>query len=144
MLEQMTLSGVSRWKALEGDLRLWCPAPHVLLTRFEGRYYSLEFAERVMGAIEQIAALQPSPDIFHDWEGMQDYAPESRMQMTQQARRLMPRINSFTLLTRSKLAQWGIRMANLALGGRLTAVTERVDFEQALGRAITRLPLARA
>jgi len=143
MLEQMAISGVARWKSPDGDLRIWRPAPHVLLTRFEGRYYSLDFARRTMDAIEESAAGQPPPDIFHDWEGMEAYATESRTQMTEQARRLLRQVNSFTVLTRSKLVRMGVSMANLVLGGRIQAVTERGEFERALDQAVSRFQVAR-
>jgi hypothetical protein len=98
--------------------------------------YDVHFAQVTQDAIEEHAALQRMPDIFHDWEGMQLYETESRLRLTKQSVRLLPRIGSFSVLARSKVVRMGVSMASLILGGRIHLYTTRDEFEQAVQRAM--------
>jgi hypothetical protein len=136
MLTQTSVNGIRTWTSPNGELQVLRPVPHVLVTRFRGAMYDVHFAQVTQDAIEEHAAMQRMPDIFHDWEGMQLYETESRIRLTKQAMRLLPRIGSFSVLAKSKVVRMGVSMASLMLGGRIQLYTERNEFEQAIQRTV--------
>ena len=143
MLTQTLVNGIRTWTSSNGELQILKPMPHVLVTRFRGAMYDVSFAQVTHDAIEEHAAMQRMPDIFHDWEGMQLYETESRTRLTKQAVRLLPRIGSFSVLAKSKVVRMGVSMASLMLGGRINLYTTRDEFEQAVQRAMAaRAPAA--
>lgn len=136
MLTQTSVNGIRTWTSPNGELQFLRPVPHVLVTRFRGSMYDVNFAQVTVDAIEQHVTLQRMPDIFHDWEGMQLYETESRTRLTQQSIRLLPRVGSFSVLAKSKVVRMGVSMASLMLGGRIQLYTTREEFEQAIQRSV--------
>jgi hypothetical protein len=115
-------------------LRLWQPAPHVIVTKFQGPMFDAHLAHLAMATIEGIVPTQQKTDIFHDWEGMELYATEARTLMTARAVPLAPRLNSLNVLFGSKVVLMGVSMASLKLGG-IRLFNSREEFEQAVRQA---------
>jgi hypothetical protein len=136
MLSHSLVNGVRTWTSPNGELQLLTPAPHVLVTKFQGALYDEEFVQHVLDATEQIAVTQQRPFIFHDWEGMQLYVTEARTRMTDQAVELSPRVEAFSVLLGSKMVRMGVSMASLRMGGVIQMHTSRIDFEQSVREAV--------
>lgn len=135
MLAHSVVNGTKTWTTPNGELRLWQPAPHVIVTRFKGSMYDAHLAHLAMVTIEGIIASAPSKvDIFHDWEEMELYATEARTIMTERAIPLGPKINSLSVLFGSKVVLMGVSLASLKLGGIHTS-KNREEFEQAVRQA---------
>ncbi len=133
------VNGTRLWTTPNGELRLWQPAPHVIVTRFQGPMYDGHLAHLAMVTIEGICASQPRTDIFYDWEGMELYATEALNLMTDRAIPLAPRINSLNVLFGSKVVLMGVSLANLKLGG-ITLYNRRDAFDKALQQATESRP----
>jgi hypothetical protein len=134
MLAHSVVNGTRTWTTPNGELRLWQPAPHVIVTRFKGAMYDAHLAHLAMTTIEGIVSSQPKTDIFHDWEEMELYATEARTIMTERAVPLAPRINSLSVLFGSKVVLMGVSLASLKLGG-IHTFTNRESFEQVVRQA---------
>jgi hypothetical protein len=139
MLAHSDVNGTRTWTTPNGELRLWQPAPHVIVTRFQGPMYDGHLAQLAMVTIEGICASQPKTDIFHDWEGMELYATEARNLMTDRAIPLAPKINSLSVLFGSKVVLMGVSLANLKLGG-ITLFKGREEFDKAVQQAAASRP----
>ncbi|PTL85334.1 hypothetical protein [Vitiosangium sp. GDMCC 1.1324] len=135
MLAHSVVNGTRTWTTPNGELRLWQPAPHVIVTRFKGSMYDAHLAHLAMVSIEGILSSSPSKvDIFHDWEEMELYATEARTIMTERAVPLGPKINSLSVLFGSKVVLMGVSLASLKLGG-IHTFTGRDEFEQVIRQA---------
>ncbi|MFE8598052.1 hypothetical protein F0U59_29945 [Archangium gephyra] len=134
MLAHSVVNGTKTWTTPNGELRLWQPAPHVIVTRFQGAMYDAHLAHLAMTSIEGIVSTQTKTDVFHDWEEMELYATEARTIMTERAIPLAPKINSLSVLFGSKVVLMGVSLASLKLGG-ISTYTSREDFEQAVQQA---------
>ena len=129
------VNGTKTWTTPNGELQLWTPAPHVIVTRFQGPMYDAHLAHFSMMTIEGlVAAQQAKVDIFHDWEEMDLYATEARTIMTERAIPIAAKINSLSVLFSSKVVRMGVSMATLKLGG-IHMFTSREEFELAVRRA---------
>ena len=134
MLEPPLGPGTRHWQTPNGELWLWQPAPHVIVTRFQGSMYDPHLAELTMTAIESIFATQARVDIFHDWEEMELYATKARTIMTERSVPHAAKRNSLNVLFNSKVVLMGLSMAALKLGG-INSYTDRKTFERALREA---------
>lgn len=124
------------WLSPNGELRIWKPAPHVLMTRFQGALYDTEFVACVLEATERVVSIQRGAYVFHDWEGMALYETESRTRMTEQAIQLAPHEPHFAVLLGSKMVRMGVAMASLKAGGGIRMFTRREELEEALALAL--------
>jgi hypothetical protein len=136
MLSHSLQDGIPTWTSPNGELRLHKPANHVLVSWFRGPLYDLDFAQKVIEAIEAQVFAVPRSDIFHDWEGMELYVTEARTLMTEQGVRLLPRGPSFSVLLGSKLVRMGVSMASLQMGGALRMFTVREEFDAAVRQSL--------
>lgn len=135
MLAHSVVNGTRIWTNPNGELQIWTPAPHVIVTRFQGPMYDAHLAHLAMMTIEGlIAAQQAKVDIFHDWEEMELYATEARTIMTERAIPIAAKINSLSVLFSSKVVRMGVSMATLKLGG-IHMFTAREEFEKAVRQA---------
>lgn len=134
MLAHSVVNGTKSWTTPNGELRLWQPAPHVIVTRFKGAMYDAHLAHLSMTAIEGIVANQAKTDVFHDWEEMELYATEARTIMTERAIPMAPKLNSLSVLFGSKVVLMGVSLASLKLGG-IHTFSGREEFEQAVRQA---------
>ncbi len=139
MLVQPAANGTRTWTTPNGELRLWQPAPHVIVTRFKGSMFDSHLAHLAMTTIEGIVSHQARVDVFHDWEEMELYATKARTIMTERAIPIGPKINSLSVLFSSKVVLMGVSLAAIKLGG-IQTFSERQAFEQAVQAAVVSLP----
>jgi hypothetical protein len=136
MIPRSLPNGTRTWTAPNGELRLWSPAPHVLVLRFRGRLYDLEFARVAVAAINELVSKNArTVDVFHDWEGMELYTTEARTELTELGLRLVTRLNSLSVLIASSVVEMGVTMAGIKLGG-IRMFTSREEFDQAVQQAV--------
>jgi hypothetical protein len=133
------IHGTKTWTTSNGELRLWRPAPHVIVTKFQGAMYDAHLAHLAMTAIEEIISSEPKVDIFHDWEHMELYATQARTLMTERALPLAPSINTLSVLFDSKVVLMGVSLASIKLGG-IPTFTQRKEFEHAVQQAVESPP----
>lgn len=136
MISRSLPNGTRTWTSPNGELLLWSPAPHVLVLRFRGRLYDLEFARVAVAAINELVARNTrTVDIFHDWEGMELYTTEARTELTELGLRLVTRLNSLSVLIGSSVVEMGVTMAGIKLGG-IRMFSTREEFDQAVRHAV--------
>ncbi|PTL83306.1 hypothetical protein [Vitiosangium sp. GDMCC 1.1324] len=136
MLSKSFANGTRTWTAPGGELRFWRPAPYVLVLRFRGSLFDIEFARIAVMAINEVVFSCPDKvDIFHDWEAMELYTSDARAELTELGLRLVTRLNSLSVLTGSNLVEMGVTMAGIKLGG-IRMFNTRADFEQAVRYAV--------
>ena len=120
-----------------GTLRVWSPVRGVVVHEFKG-YLEPDSARLLIDRLERLMGTRNAIDAFNDWEGISGYDTEARVLLTEWVRRTRPRFRSIHVLVRSRLVGMGISVANLALGGMLTAHHERRSFDRAVSDATTR------
>lgn len=136
MLAKSLANGIRTWTAPGGELRAWRPAPHVLVLRFRGSLFDVEFARIAVMAINEVVFSSPDKvDIFHDWESMELYTSDARAELTELGLRLVTRLNSLNVLIGSNLVEMGVTMAGIKLGG-IRMFNTRAEFEQAVRYAV--------
>lgn len=136
MLSRPLPNGTRTWNSPNGELRLWNPAPHVLVLRFRGALFEAEFARIAVSIINEFAASNLGKmDIFHDWQDMALYTTEARTELTELGLRLMPRLTSLNVLFSSNVVEMGVTMASITLGG-IRMFTQREEFERAIRQAV--------
>ena len=130
------MNGTKTWTSGNGELRLWMPAPQVLVLRFRGSLFDIEFARVAVKAIQDVVSkTQRKVDIFHDWEAMVLYTTEARTELTDLGLRLVTRLNSLSVLIGSNVVEMGVTMAGIKLGG-IRMFTSREEFDQAVRYAV--------
>ena len=136
MLSRSLPNGTRTWTSPNGELRLWNPAPHVLVLRFRGALLEAGFARVAVTLINEFASGNLGKmHIFHDWEEMKLYTTEARTELTELGLRLMPRLDSLNVLFSSSVVEMGVTMASITLGG-IRMFSQREEFERAIQRAV--------
>ena len=136
MLARSLMNGTRTWTSSNGELRLWMPAPHVLVLRFRGSLFDIEFARVAVKAIQEVVSkTQQKVDIFHDWEAMVLYTTEARTELTDLGLQLVTRLNSLSVLIGSSVVEMGVTMAGIKLGG-IRMFTTREEFDQGVRYAV--------
>jgi hypothetical protein len=82
-------------------------------------------------------AQHAQPLLFDDMEATTGYATEARSALTQWVMAHRRALGGIHILTHNRLVAMGVTVANLALGGFLTAYTDRTAFNAALGRVVS-------
>lgn len=72
---------------------------------------------------------------FHDWSQVRSYASEARERCTSFMLRHRHAFAHVTLFVSSPVVAMGVSVANLALGGIMTAVTDPAAFARAVEQA---------
>jgi C4-dicarboxylate-specific signal transduction histidine kinase len=127
----------AHWKEKSWELFVYNPAPGVLFTRVSG-HGERACAEHIVRAFDHVALTADKVEIFHDWELLNGYAAEVRVEMTAWTRGILHRLGSVHILVRSKIVAMGITIADVALGGVLTSHNDRRAFERVRAEATLR------
>lgn len=117
-----------------GSVTLWEPSPKLLVMRFVG-YAEAPLAARFVERMDRFALDNQGFWLFIDLETLGGYDSEIRTRATASASAFIDRTAQIDFLVGSKLVGMGVSVANLALGGRLNAHTERRSFVSALDGA---------
>jgi hypothetical protein len=136
MIARSLENGTRTWASPNGELRLWKPAPHVLVLKFRGSLFEAEFARVAVTVINEFVTGHPGKvDIFHDWQEMKLYTTEARTELTNLGLRLAVRLESLNVLFSSNVVEMGVTMANITLRG-IRMFTLREEFERAVRQAV--------
>lgn len=136
MLSKSLANGTRTWTSPNGELRQWCPAPHVLVLRFSGPLFDAGFSRIAVTVIhELIAANRGKVDIFHDWEAMELYTTEARTELTELGMQVAARLSSLSVLVGSSLIKMGVTMASIKMGG-IRVLATREELDQAVREAV--------
>ena len=73
-------------------------------------------------------------------EALESYTPAVRTQTQTILKRHSDRWTKVVCLIRSRIVAMGVAVANVALGGRIQAVTDRAAFDEAIAAASQRAP----
>lgn len=115
-------------------VRVWRPAPTVMVTQVEGL-----LNDGGAHAIEQALWRQVASDgrvlAFHDWEALDDYDLTARALLTSAAARVAKQIEQAHFLVRARPVRFGVQMANF-LVKKFTVHGHRERFEEMLEAAL--------
>jgi hypothetical protein len=127
-----------QWKTESWELFMSSPATGVLWTRVSGQA-DMDCALHIMRAFDWLASMTKSRlDVFHDWEAVTGYGTEVRQELTRWALENPGRTESVHVLVGSRIVAMGVTVANVALGGIVTAHHERAKFEKLRTETIAR------
>jgi hypothetical protein len=114
------------WGTARGRMGIWVPSPTVLVLALRG-HGDVEFGEPILTAFNSLSK-RDNVYLFIDADGFVNYQSQLRTQLTTgffpHRRRL-----SVQILLSSKLVAIGVSVANLALGGIVTTLTDRARFK---------------
>ena len=133
---------MQRWTTRAGSIEMWYPAPRVVADRVVGRM-DLELARHFASRLA-IKMAQGPLHVFSNWELMEGYDSDVRVELTSWALQHRRDFASIHVLVRSRLVAMGISVANVALGGLMRAHTGRADYEDAYAGAVSRMRWAAA
>src|SRR5688572_25857383 len=75
---------------------------------------------------------------FYDWQGMTGYTSNARSSSTNFMLQHRKRYRCAVILTGSPIVAMGVNVANVVLGGFLTATTKRDELDRLLNEALQR------
>ncbi len=135
ILDHITLQdGTERWSEGQNVLEARFVAPGVLWMRFVG-FGDAAFVPTILAWRTRLLAQQPQGAIlFDDMERTTGYAAEARSALTHWVRTNRKSLGGIHILTHNRLVAMGVSVANLALGGFLTAYTDPAAFSAAVKR----------
>jgi hypothetical protein len=123
----------------EGTVHLWSPRPGFLVTRV-----SKSLTSRALLAMDRAfrAALSncTTYNVFHDWEQMTDYHPDTRDRLLGSSRDFKAVTQRHHMLVGSKIVAFGLRAASLVAPG-FHAYPDRAAFEKALEAGFKSAPI---
>jgi hypothetical protein len=114
------------WGTARGRLGIWTPGPSVLVLALRG-FGDVAFAEPILKAFDALSK-RDSVHLFIDADGFVNYQSPLRTQLTTGFFPYRRRL-SLQILLSSKLVAIGVSVANLALGGIVTTLTDRARFK---------------
>lgn len=119
-LDRAEGTDVREHRTKDGALEMWKLGPRVYVVRVEG-HMDLEMAKQICAYSEQmLQRADGTLHVFLDYMGMSSYDSLARKEMTNW---MLPRLKKFTgihVVTRSKIVEMGLIVANLAYGGKMT------------------------
>lgn len=119
-----------------GELRIWVPAPTVMLFKYRGHtdVGHIEFIERAFD--ETFAPDQKHLHLFVDAEEQTGYDREFRARTSAWSSRVEPRTDTYCVFVKSRLVAIGVAITVLAVGGRVSVVSNRGVFKKRLEAAV--------
>jgi len=121
------------WKTARGSLGLWNPAPNVMAMALRG-HGEAAFVEPIVALFARLSG--PALHLFADVAGLSSYDSALRTGLTARFARDRARIVDFPILLGSKIVAMGVAVANLALGGVVTAHTSRERFTGSVDKTL--------
>jgi hypothetical protein len=117
----------------KGTLRIWQPTRGILLTQVTGSFEAA-LVTPFITTFTVALRTKTTHHAFHDWSDMTGYDVDARVALTQWTLQNRGAFASVHFLIASNLVRLGVQVANIALGGFMTAHAERVPFEHAFAR----------
>ena len=97
---------------------------------------TLKHAQMLMSRVDPLIAAGVRPIIFHDWEKLESYEPESRERLVKWVLKMSSHMNSVHMLVGSRIISMALSVANITMKGFITGYTQRARFEEARDRAV--------
>lgn len=119
-------------RSARGELRIWLPAPTVMVFKYLGHtdVGHIEYIERAFD--ETFAPDQKHLHLFVDAEDQTGYDAEFRRRTSAWSSRVEPRTDTYCVFVKSRLVAIGVNITVRAVGGRVTAVSNREVFRSRL------------
>jgi hypothetical protein len=118
------------WRGARGNMGIWAPASGILLVQLSG-FGEEAYAEHVIEGIDRPIARGDRLRLFIDMEGMTNYDSALRTKLTTRLLQCREQIDSMVVLAKSRIVTMGVSVANLALGGIISAHEDRDEFAKA-------------
>ena len=122
------------WHTARGNLAIWLPAPHLMVTALSGHGEG-EFTSLILSAYDTLSRTNPL-HLFFDAEGLSNYDTQLRTGLTQRFVTDRKRFAGFHVLVQSRVVAMGVSVANLAMGNIVRSTAERGIFKAALDSCI--------
>ncbi len=117
----------------KGTLRIWQPERGILLTQVTGSFEDA-LVSPFTSTFTIALRTKVTHHAFHDWSAMTGYDVDARIALTRWTLQHRHAFASVHFLISSNLVRLGVQVANVALGGFMTAHGERLAFEHAFVR----------
>jgi hypothetical protein len=136
MVEHRHEGAVDIYESPRCRLRMWMPAPDVVLSHAAG-HFDLAIAHAFVGYLDPLVAAGKVLTGLHDWSGIESYDPETRKLFTRWTNAHRRRFHRIVIYTESRLVRMGIATAKLVLGSIVEAVATRDELEELIANATT-------
>jgi hypothetical protein len=124
------------WTTERGSLAVWLPSRSFLVLSIRG-HGQAGFAAPMLAEYAKLSQAS-SFDLFADVQHMTSYDSPLRTELTSRFLADRDRIAHFPVLFGSKLVAMGVSVANLALGGIITSMSNRHRFIELLDECLFR------
>ena len=118
---------------------MWALSPTVYATEFVGHMQKPHVDLFLGFSQERVSANPGRLYVFHDWIDMTGYDTICRQMLTKWTANNLRAYAAVHVAVQSKLVAMGVQVANLALGGLVTAYTGRAQLETALRACLAKL-----
>jgi hypothetical protein len=120
-----------------GELRMWLAAPTVMVFKYKGHSDAsyVDFLEEV---VDRVFGSRGGLHFLVDCEEQTGFDAGFRRRITEWAKRLEPRTETYCLFARSRLVAFGIALVGLLVGGNTQVCTTRDAFRSKLEGAVRR------
>ncbi|MEW5853457.1 MAG: hypothetical protein AB2A00_32070 [Myxococcota bacterium] len=117
-------------KRAQWEGRWWSPARGIYCTAVSGHVdmECVQLLER--GWMQTFERSGSSVVTFHDWSGVTGYETDARVQYTKWSEPIMKDVAMVHILLQSRIVAMGVSVANIVLGGKLKATSDRAAFER--------------
>jgi hypothetical protein len=134
MVEHRHEGAVDVYESSRCSLRMWMPAPEVVLSTAAG-HFDVAVAHAFVGYLDPLVAAGKVLTGLHDWSGIESYDPETRKLFTRWTNAHRRGFHRIVIYTESRLVRMGIATAKLVLGSIVEAVGTRAELEQLIASA---------
>jgi hypothetical protein len=125
------------WQSPRGSLVISYPGGAVMVFTYHG-YMTADVVPFVDACSDRMLATGATPDFYVDLEDLAAFDSEYRRQITKWGERAYRSVGEAVFLVRSRIIAISVAVSNLAVGGKIKAVTKRADFEAAVDAAVRR------
>lgn len=129
-------SEVREARTARGCVRVWVIVPTVYVTSTSGHMEEAHADLLERYGLERIRAAPGKITVFHDWLDMTGYESRCRQRLTSWSMARLHHYEEVHLGVRSKIVAMGVQVANLALGGLISAHSNRAKLEVQLERVL--------
>jgi len=130
--------GEEVWRDDRGSVTVTIPAPSIVLCTAKG-HASADLTPAFLQAVEQRIAKGIRVHWFGDYSEMVSYDSQLRIGLSNFVNTHKANMDQLCILVRSRLVAMGVSVANLAVGGRIRAVSDPVVFKRVYSETVARV-----
>jgi hypothetical protein len=135
-LEHIINCSTETWRSPSSELTMSEPAPLILLVVYAG-VGTKELADHII-AYEERVMQRGRPTVFDDWEKVESYETGARYALVKWFLSHIDQFYNTHILVASSLLKMGVKVANIAAGGRVQVYTNRDTFYRVFTECITK------